>query len=81
MKHSQYKLKQETKNVVDTSDTPKKIRRLFVKRDVLPYSFGIRNFTFLLKLLIFTLLALQLAFFFDIQYSEIIRVLLGSPTT
>jgi len=50
-----------------------KARKLFIKKDVLPYKFGIRNFTWLLKVLLLIMLILQICFFFNIQLKDIIK--------
>lgn len=72
MRHSDYRSKIGDQPFPLPVPFASKIRQLFIRKDVLPYKFGVRNFTFTLKFVLFIYFIIQTFWFFGIQYQDIL---------
>jgi len=73
MRHSDYRSKIGDQPFPIPTPFVARMKKLFIRKDILPYKFGMRNFTFTLKMILFIYFVIQTFWFFGIQYQDILN--------
>jgi hypothetical protein len=70
MRHSDYRSKIGEQPFPLPVPFASKIRQVFIRKDVLPYRFGVRNFTWTLRIILLIYFIIQTFWFLEIQYKD-----------